>query len=461
MTIREALVRIKKSLSVGKNFGKICGAIRDEKLIDELKNRTIFLDKIYKKIRNTDRWFCLFNDIKEDDIPKCKICKENYSSLKIDGGQGFYNTCSSPECRSKLGVDRLKLVRSNPENIKKSNDKRSKSLMNKYGVDHVSKIQSVKDKIHKKYKKKYNPKLLDELNEMNLELLDKYENNCTDYNFLCKTCENKFIQNWRTVKNGYKCPTCFPRNTGYSIQEKEIVDFLKSINVDNIIENSRQIIDPFELDIFLPDYNLAIEFNGLYWHSDKFIDKNYHTNKHLQCKEKGINLFSIFEDDWLYDKELIKYKLKRLLNKIEEEELNKEHQINKYWDEGTVLLELMNNDKVIIRIAFKKIDDQTWEMVDLLYYLKDKHYKNAEKILLNYFVDYCKPEKIITFVDKKFANEENEYIDLGFSLEEELGPKSFFVDVNKCKKYLTEIKEGMYKIWDCGSYKFTWRPKDD
>jgi very-short-patch-repair endonuclease len=69
------------------------------------------------------------------------------------------------------------------------------------------------------------------------------------------------------------------------------------MNNDQIIENSRKIIQPYELDIYIPKKKIAIEFNGLYWHSSERKEKDYHYQKYKKCKEKGIKLIQIFEDD--------------------------------------------------------------------------------------------------------------------------------------------------------------------
>jgi len=87
-------------------------------------------------------------------------------------------------------------------------------------------------------------------------------------------------------------------STSISYQETEVLNFVKSIYDGEIITNSKSIINPLELDIYLPENNLAIEFNGIYWHSSKFLDKNYHLNKTLECESQGIQLLQIFENEW-------------------------------------------------------------------------------------------------------------------------------------------------------------------
>lgn len=82
--------------------------------------------------------------------------------------------------------------------------------------------------------------------------------------------------------------------------EKSIVNFIKSIYSGKIVENTRKILDNnFELDIYCPEVNLAIEYDGIFWHSlEAGTPKDYHFNKTLACELKGINLIHIYECQW-------------------------------------------------------------------------------------------------------------------------------------------------------------------
>ena len=81
--------------------------------------------------------------------------------------------------------------------------------------------------------------------------------------------------------------------------ELELCSFIKSLGVTYKI-NDRSIIKPYELDIYIPDHKLAIEFNGSYWHSDRTVDKTYHQMKTKLCNDLGITLIHIY--DYMYDK---------------------------------------------------------------------------------------------------------------------------------------------------------------
>lgn len=109
----------------------------------------------------------------------------------------------------------------------------------------------------------------------------------------------------RTIHNS-GCPECCT-TWGPSKAESEIEEYLKDeLGVENITRNNRNVIAPKELDIYLPDHNLAIEYNGLHWHSVQYKDKKYHREKTDACNEKDINLIHVFSDDWRDRKDIIK-----------------------------------------------------------------------------------------------------------------------------------------------------------
>jgi G:T-mismatch repair DNA endonuclease (very short patch repair protein) len=97
--------------------------------------------------------------------------------------------------------------------------------------------------------------------------------------------------------------------------EALISDFLEELGIA-YEQNTRKVIPPLELDFYLPHYNVAIELNGNYWHSEIAGDKhkNYHYNKWLACREQGIDLYSYFEDELIDNIDVIKNKLQYLVN---------------------------------------------------------------------------------------------------------------------------------------------------
>jgi hypothetical protein len=84
--------------------------------------------------------------------------------------------------------------------------------------------------------------------------------------------------------------------------EQEVADYLMELGV-TLEQSDRTLIAPLELDIVVPSKHVAIEFNGIYFHSagnkaeDTFI-KNRHRMKTDLCRKQGIQLFHVFETEW-------------------------------------------------------------------------------------------------------------------------------------------------------------------
>lgn len=82
-----------------------------------------------------------------------------------------------------------------------------------------------------------------------------------------------------------------------SAGEGEICSFLDSLGID-YKTNIRILPSGKELDIYIPSKNLGIEYNGVFWHSDRFKERLYHQNKALECLENGLGLIHVWEDWW-------------------------------------------------------------------------------------------------------------------------------------------------------------------
>ena len=110
---------------------------------------------------------------------------------------------------------------------------------------------------------------------------------------------------------------------GVSKEEKDLQASLRSLFPEGtrIVENDRSILGGKEIDILIPSYSLGIEYDGLYFHSEKDgKGPEYHYNKTLQCRTKGIQLIHIFSDEWEKRRSQVIYKLKQitgLLDRVE------------------------------------------------------------------------------------------------------------------------------------------------
>jgi len=120
-----------------------------------------------------------------------------------------------------------------------------------------------------------------------------YEDNNTELFYTCSKGHNNSTS-WKIWERGHRCPICNPAST--SKGELEVKETFKQFNPIK----TRTIIAPHELDVYFSDHQLAVEYCGLYWHSDcqERIESSYHYNKMKACNEKGIRLITIFEDEW-------------------------------------------------------------------------------------------------------------------------------------------------------------------
>lgn len=123
--------------------------------------------------------------------------------------------------------------------------------------------------------------------------------------WVCQKCNHEWeamIAN-RAIGNKTNCPECAIKSY-VSRGEENLAEFIKTL-VNNVKTSDRTVISPRELDIYLPDQRLAIEFNGDYWHSEAIIRERFgvspyehHLKKAELCKAVGITLLYVWESDW-------------------------------------------------------------------------------------------------------------------------------------------------------------------
>lgn len=105
---------------------------------------------------------------------------------------------------------------------------------------------------------------------------------------------------------------------GKSHIEDDLYNFISSLGF-KIETHNRTILKGKELDIYIPDKNVAIEFNGIYWHDDLHMDNNYHFNKSYLCEKQNIRLIHIYDHQWLdpIKQNILKSIIKNALGKNE------------------------------------------------------------------------------------------------------------------------------------------------
>ena len=129
------------------------------------------------------------------------------------------------------------------------------------------------------------------------EFLSPYTKNSEKIKIKHLKCGNVYkVSPWHFLHER-RCPKCAWENVNVSEKEKEVRAFVEECGV-RAIYNTREVIPPLELDIYIPEKKLALEFNGNYWHGNEQKPKDYHYNKSVMCEAKGIRLIHIFEYEW-------------------------------------------------------------------------------------------------------------------------------------------------------------------
>jgi hypothetical protein len=292
--------------------------------------------------------------------------------------------------------------------------------------------------------------------------------------------------------SGKGCPKC---GFKYNNTENEIKDFIKGFKL-SYIENTKNIISPLELDIYIPSHNLAIEFNGLYWHSEIYKSKNYHLNKTLECEKQGIQLIHIFEDEWLYKKDIVKSRLTNIFGMTPERIYARKCQIKEVTHidskkflnmnhiqgqlNSSIRLGLYLDDELVSLMTFGGLrkalgtsqKDGSYELLRFCNKLNTTVIGGANKLLKN-FINLYKPKEIISYADRRWSIG-NLYIKLGFDLNHYSQPNYFYVINDKRNNRFNYrkdvlIKEGfdknkteheimlerkIYRIYDSGTICF-------
>lgn len=288
----------------------------------------------------------------------------------------------------------------------------------------------------------------------------------------------------------FKCPKC--DNSPSLSFEKEVRDYLYELEMP-LLKNTKSVIDNRELDIYLPDKKIAIECDGLYWHSQKRgKTENYHLDKTKACEKQGIFLVHIFEDEWDEKKSIVKNRLKHILGKskykigarecdIREISFQRSEKfLNKYHIQGNssslIRYGLFKKNRLLAVMTFgksrfnKKYD---WELLRYCTIPNFNIIGGASKLLSHFRKEH--KGSIISYADKRWSNG-NLYRRLGFTELKDSSPNYFYTkDIkrfsrNRFQKHklskllknfnpdLTEkqnmLSNGYSIIWDCGNKVF-------
>lgn len=372
----------------------------------------------------------------------------------------------------------------------------------KHSYDTKQKLAIIRNNNNKKKIQKAKEKIIQNANKANCKVISFKEQYVK---LLCLRCQNNFTftkQYFTDSKLNLECcPICFPRTPQYrSNGEIELYNFI--VNLEPTAKsNVRQIINKNELDVYLPIQKIAFEYNGLYWHSEDVLINNGKSKisdylKRKKALELGIRYISIFEDEWLNKKEIVKSRLCNILKQTSEVIYARKCQIepvdsrtasafcekNHIQGKGrsNVRYGLYYNNELVSLMTFsknnlsRKIAD--WEINRFCSKLNTNVVGAASK-LFKYFLKTYSPSQVISYSDNRWSNG-NLYKTMEFELVHETKPNYWYMTPNrvarihrfnlrknnKDRKDISEMQlrtdEGFKRIWDCGNTKWLWTKRN-
>lgn len=269
----------------------------------------------------------------------CSTCGKQTKFISLSKGFRQYcsHACAAKNDSTKQKRIKTNLVKYNCENISQVDSIKQKKL-NSY-MSHLDEIkEKVKQTNREKYncdwytqsedfKQKYRDICINNYNVDNYSKSTEYKNKCEittklnnqymlDNNFIpIQEINSKYGTGWYQQnkdkviiykEKGYIKDIYLNDIIKYSqrVNSKFQQEVFEFINISTAIQNTRKIIAPYELDIYIPKLNLAIECDGIFWHSE--LDSNYHLMKTELCEEKGITLIHITDWQWNNQKDIIK-----------------------------------------------------------------------------------------------------------------------------------------------------------
>ena len=494
--LKELCLNIKPiKLSVTKNQQEL-------KFKECLLSETKFLD-FYNKVPLTLRYYCILNDVVE--IPTCLYCDNPVTYKKDYPDKGFAEYCSPTCSRSDKTVPKeiLKFLSDRDWlyeqriTLKKSKELIASEL--KVSTTPINKWLKIHDIPNVKY------------NESSIDIkifLEDYVWMYNEYITKRKTLQDiaedlgvvkSTVGNYMLKHNiPMRDPNEYDRkNEGSSQECLEIIDFIKSFYTKEILIDKRGVIGSLELDIYLPEDNLAIEYNGLYSHYYRPNELSfsaqkgpkYHITKTENCENNNIQLIHILSNQWLENKSLWKSFIKNKLGYTENKVYARNCDIrsvstydkNIFLDKNhiqgnaksTFRYGLYFNDELVSLITFGKPrynKECKWELIR---FCNKQNYNvvGGFSKLLKYFRKNH-PGSIVTYANRMYSNG-NLYKNNGFSLIKINKPSYWYIDKNcstiihksnlrknkllkllnvptKTERQLSE-ELGYNIIWDCGT----------
>lgn len=287
---------------------------------------------------------------------------------------------------------------------------------------------------------------------------------------------------------GTSCPKC--GNRGTSRAEQELLEFVSSLTETR--ERDRVILGGRELDIVCESEKVAIEFNGLYWHSEAQVSPDLHLLKSAGAAEAGYQLLHIWEDDWRDRRHIVERMIARKLGKSTETKHNARSldfrlvsstEARVFLDEnhiqgfagGSWRGGLYSGGELVALTTMKQRSPGEWELVR---YATSGIVRGGHSKILKRFIRDLSPAKIVTFSDRG-VSDGGLYSSQGFTMDGELKPDySYLVGGSREHKFkyrknrferdeklefqdgLTETElaqlNKLLRVYDAGKVRWVW-----
>jgi hypothetical protein len=418
---------------------------------------------------------------------KTEEYKEKIKETSLDKW-GVDNYSKTSECRLK--VRETNLINFGVDNPMKSDDIKNKVIstnLDKWGFKSYTQTNEYREKSKKTNLEKWSSNNYKSSEYDKIGTLIKDDLNYIKYidksKYLLK-CKNNheyeiYYDNYyhRLKSKLPLCTICNPIGELNSIKEGELIKYIEKVYCGEIIKNYR---DGLEIDVYLPDLKLGFEFNGLYWHSNKFKDNNYHLDKLKHFKSKNIRVINIWEDDWDLKTDIVKSqinnyfklstkiwarkcKVMEIDNKISRDFLDKNH-IQGSYKQIIKSIGIYHNNELVSVMAFdhfegrKRMEDNEWNLSRFCNKIGYTVVGGASK-LLKFFFDNFNAKRVISYADRDWSDG-NLYDKIGFQKIRETKSDYKYIINNirthksNFKKNESELKNFLLRVYDCGKIKY-------
>jgi Zn finger protein HypA/HybF involved in hydrogenase expression len=282
--------------------------------------------------------------------------------------------------------------------------------------------------------------------------------------WLCKN-GHEFEQFISDRANGVGCNKCHAGQLS-SNPEKEIQVVVAGFGL-TIETSNRTILNGKEVDIYIPSKHVGIEYNGVYWHSDKRgKGPDYHYNKWLVAKQAGVDLIQVWEDDWLKHPDLVKSLLARKLGVLKKSN-SMLHPIRltgarvksfftvnhlQGFIRGTDYIGLESLKGVLIAAMVLNIKDGK---VKIARYAAASNYDRGFTNLVGFIEETFSPDSV-SVVDDHMASNFKLFAKAGFLADKDIKPSYLYsVRAERLSKSQLPPKsleklDSLPKVWDAG-----------